>query len=84
MNKVQILDCTLRDGGYINQWKFGKEIIRKTVDSLIKTGIDIIELGFLTQLESFNENVTLFPSIKDVTNIIMHRDSSTTFVLSLI
>ena len=25
MENVRLLDCTLRDGGYINQWDFGKE-----------------------------------------------------------
>ena len=27
MSGIKILDCTLRDGGYINNWKFGKETI---------------------------------------------------------
>ena len=25
MSQIKFLDCTLRDGGYINQWKFGRE-----------------------------------------------------------
>ena len=24
MSKIQLLDCTLRDGGYINNFRFGK------------------------------------------------------------
>ena len=27
MGKIQVMDCTLRDGGYLNDWKFGKETI---------------------------------------------------------
>ena len=27
MNKIKILDCTLRDGGYYNNWDFSKEIV---------------------------------------------------------
>ena len=29
MNKISILDCTLRDGGYINKFNFGEQAISK-------------------------------------------------------
>ena len=32
MSNVKILDCTLRDGGYINNWNFGKEKIQDIAD----------------------------------------------------
>lgn len=47
MKKIRILDCTLRDGGYVNNWKFGFENIKDTVKRLIQAGIDIIEVGYL-------------------------------------
>ena len=31
---INILDCTLRDGGYINNWEFGLENIKKTICEL--------------------------------------------------
>lgn len=34
MNRVQILDCTLRDGGYCNQWKFGEKNKKIIVNGL--------------------------------------------------
>lgn len=45
---IQILDCTLRDGGYINDWRFGRSVIRGTLQRLEEAHIDIIECGFLT------------------------------------
>ena len=27
MNKIKLLDCTLRDGGYYNNWDFSKELV---------------------------------------------------------
>ena len=27
--KIELLDCTLRDGGYCNYWRFGTENIPK-------------------------------------------------------
>ena len=44
---IHILDCTLRDGGYVNQWRFGREGISGIVRSLERAGIDLIECGFL-------------------------------------
>ena len=29
---VQILDCTLRDGGYVNNWEFGRHAIASILD----------------------------------------------------
>ena len=46
MNKVQILDCTLRDGGYYTNWHFEKRLVQKYLDSMSDLGIDIVELGF--------------------------------------
>ena len=83
MFKIQVLDCTLRDGGYINQWKFGQEIIKKTIHSLVETNIDIIELGFLTKSLEYDENITLFSSIKEAINLIIPGKSSSTYVLMI-
>ena len=46
MNRIRILDCTLRDGGYINDFRFGNTIIKDIVSKLAKASIDIIECGF--------------------------------------
>ena len=45
---VQVLDCTLRDGGYVNNWEFGKGVMRSVLEKLNGAGIDIVECGFLT------------------------------------
>ena len=42
---TRILDCTLRDGGYYNDWHFPQAIARRTVESLNSAGVDIIEVG---------------------------------------
>ena len=46
MNNVKILDCTLRDGGYYNNWNFSNKLSNNYLKSLSKTSVDIIELGF--------------------------------------
>ncbi len=43
---VKILDCTLRDGGHINNWDFSKECILKTITAAEKNEIDYVEVGY--------------------------------------
>lgn len=45
-NNLEILDCTIRDGGYINNWNFDKKLVRETYRSLSKAGVDYVELGY--------------------------------------
>lgn len=52
MRKINVLDCTLRDGGYVNECHFGRENIKKIVRNLNEANIDIIECGFLKMEDS--------------------------------
>lgn len=45
-NNLKILDCTLRDGGYYNNWDFSDKLVGKYVDGINKSNIDIVEVGF--------------------------------------
>lgn len=44
-NSVVLLDCTLRDGGYYNDWDFSKELIDTYLKAMQAAGVDIVELG---------------------------------------
>ena len=46
MDKIKVLDCTLRDGGYINDWNFGERVIKRVIAQLIDANVDLIEVGF--------------------------------------
>ena len=46
VGKVKILDCTLRDGGYVNNWMFSKELARESYRALSKSGVTFVEMGF--------------------------------------
>lgn len=43
---VNVLDCTLRDGGYRNNWDFSQEHALEIVRLLDAVGIDYIEIGY--------------------------------------
>ena len=40
-----ILDCTLRDGGYYNNWNFPLDVTNKYLEAMAAAGVDIVELG---------------------------------------
>ena len=46
MDNVKILDCTLRDGGYYNNWDFSLKFANDYIKSLSTTSVDSIEIGF--------------------------------------
>ena len=39
MKNLTILDCTLRDGGYYNNWNFSKDFINDYLKTIYKSGI---------------------------------------------
>ena len=64
--QVKLLDSTLRDGGYINNWDFGSAAINNIEKMLIKAGVDDVECGFLTSKYSHTSENTLYNSVVDV------------------
>ena len=41
----KILDCTLRDGGYYNNWDFSPEVVQAYIHAMVAAKIDYVELG---------------------------------------
>ena len=75
MSKVKILDCTLRDGGYVNEWNFGKQTIKGITENLANAGVDIIEMGFLTD-KSHSEDDSLFTTTSEMKKVTAHKGNS--------
>ena len=75
MEKFNILDCTLRDGGYYNNWNFSKNFINEYLKFINNSGIEFVELGF-SQLKNdkkkglcYNINNQLLTKLKIPKNI---------------
>jgi 4-hydroxy 2-oxovalerate aldolase len=67
---IAILDCTLRDGGYQNDWKFGYDFIRMHIVTMIEGGINFIEIGFLDKIATEDLNRCVFPSFESVARLL--------------
>lgn len=63
---IELLDCTLRDGGYINDWEFGHNNIISIYERLVASGVDIVEIGFLDDRRPFDINRSIFPDTASI------------------
>lgn len=85
MNReISLLDCTLRDGGYVNDWNFGYENLISMFERLVSSGIDIVEVGFLDERRSFDKNRSIMPNTDCVYKIYGNIDARQTMVVGMI
>jgi 4-hydroxy 2-oxovalerate aldolase len=78
---IIVLDCTLRDGGYCNNWAFRENNIKKIIHGLISANVEIVECGFLTDRVSYSKDVTKFTDVKQLESFIPEHDDGAKFVL---
>ncbi|MDE7291272.1 MAG: aldolase catalytic domain-containing protein [Treponemataceae bacterium] len=69
MDKFNILECTLRDGGYITGWHFEKKMMADTVRKLIEANLDFVEVGYLNH-KLYEENTSQFNNIEQISEIL--------------
>ena len=79
MSRIKLLDCTLRDGGYVNSWNFGKDTIKALITGLSTAKIDIVECGFFTDC-IYDEQLALFGDNKEVMNVLENPEPSILYV----
>lgn len=83
MANINVLDCTLRDGGYVNDWSFSDEISINLIDSLRKSKIEYIELGYINKKNGKCKDTTMFNNIECINNIINDNDAKYVIMLDL-
>ena len=44
--ELKVLDCTIRDGGLINNHQFDDEFVRAVYRACVEAGIDYMEIGY--------------------------------------
>ena len=62
---IEILDCTLRDGGRLIDCAFRDGQTRGIVERLMQANIDIIEVGFLREKAVYTGDSTFFHRIEE-------------------
>lgn len=76
---MQLLDCTLRDGAYIVDAKFGTSAIKGIIDKLQKANIEIIECGWLKNTEH-KIGTTFFHVPEDISKYVNKKSEKSIFV----
>jgi 4-hydroxy 2-oxovalerate aldolase len=51
---IRVLDCSIRDGGLINQWQFTDAFVRATYQALCAAGVDYVEIGYKASRSQFD------------------------------
>jgi len=56
-HNVQVLDCSIRDGGCLNEWQFDHALVRRTFLALRASGVETMEIGYQSTPGSFDRAV---------------------------
>ena len=80
MSRVELLDCTLRDGAYLIDKKFGDRIINGIIGGLVEAKIDYIEIGFF-QDEGFGEGKTVYKNSDDAKRFVPKEKNGSRFTV---
>lgn len=51
--ELKVLDCTIRDGGLVNDSNFTDEEVKAVYEACIEAGIDYMEIGYMNTEEAF-------------------------------
>ena len=79
---ISLLDCTLRDGAYVVDGKFGDNAIKGIIKKLTDANIDIIECGWLKDSE-YEEGTSYFHVPGDLISCIGEKSDNTTYVVMI-
>ena len=80
MKNIALLDCTLRDGGYLVDKTCGESVIHSVTQGLAAAGLEIIEIGFL-QDEGAGEGKTVYRSASDAERYIPREKGETMYTV---
>ena len=76
---IELLDCTLRDGAYIVDGKFGTQAIRGIIKKLQDANVDIIECGWLKD-SPHEEGTSFFHLPSDLQPDLVNKRDRVTYV----
>lgn len=77
--KFSLLDCTLRDGAYINGSIFGDSVISGLIEKIQNSGIEYVECGWLKD-NLRKQGSTYFMVPRDAKEFLKHKRIGTTYV----
>jgi 4-hydroxy 2-oxovalerate aldolase len=71
--EIKVIDCTVRDGGLMNNWQFDDAFVRGVYDGCVEAGVDYMEMGYISSEKAFSRDVVgpwKFCAQKDLRRIV--------------
>jgi 4-hydroxy 2-oxovalerate aldolase len=76
---MSILDCTLRDGGYINNWRFNHDFLTKHKKCMNDIGVKYVEIGFINKQKIYRQEIVGRPRNLTIDHIQLYYGDNTDF-----
>ncbi len=51
--EIKVLDCTIRDGGLMNNHKFADDTVRSVYQACVDSSVDYMEIGYINSRDQF-------------------------------
>lgn len=80
--KFFLLDCTLRDGGYVNNWEFDNPTAIQILEGLYQAGVDIIECGIMGKCSTPGKT-TKFNSFMEIEPLLQNKHKDCFYAVML-
>lgn len=77
--EIKVLDCTVRDGGIMNNWQFTDDFVRDVYQACLNAGVDYMEIGYKSSEAAFSRKENgawKFCSEDDMRRIVGDNDTN--------
>lgn len=54
--EINVIDCTVRDGGLMNKWQFDLKFVKHVYEATAAAGVDYMEIGYLSSESAFSRD----------------------------
>lgn len=75
---IKVVDCTLRDGGLVNDFGFSDEFVKDLYNTNIASGVDYMEFGYKADKDMFDVDKFgkwKFCNDQDILNVVGDKDN---------
>ncbi len=76
--ELKVLDCTIRDGGLMNNWQFDDDFVRTVYRACVDSGVDYMEIGYRSSEGAYSREENgpwKFCDDKDLRRIVGDNDT---------
>ncbi|MBF0199302.1 MAG: aldolase catalytic domain-containing protein [Planctomycetes bacterium] len=76
--EIKVMDCTVRDGGLMNNWQFDDDFVRSVYQACVAGGVDYMEIGYRSSESAYSRDEVgpwKFCDNKDLERIVGANDT---------